>query len=631
MDKLMMSRTFFKRSKLSVVIAVFLLHFQLSQAISIEDLSSGAFNFDSLSNQLTSLEFSFLEHHLESLHRTRRVRRYLAIKARRERRHEREVRRNEQRMLARGGKLKEKVKDIQLAEANPPESLENLGQKLVGSYPGLYRDHVKISRAHSVNYKQNLRDAHSNELKVKKVEAKKFEPKLPPFTEHKPDSPQSREVALASPPSNGLSDQPARLGSNSDTDHLQTEASDQPDQTDPVKHGHQVYRVFHEAFDPQTPVVDGLSDYLSHESPTSGWSVSTAYQHLPTLEWVSDSTQSRETPLLSDNTARLLSSLAGVVQQNDRGWVFGKLAPGWKIEFSGGAELPIYLDEQLRVVSSEDVHSERYFAFLNAEPGSHLVYLTQTTESGAIEGGGVALPVLVGTATYLNLTSISYARFSGHVAYVPDEIRDAMPIAGAVVRLLGQPDVAGNTDENGHFRFNHVTVVGDYPLYAETDQGSGFTHRYRILPKNLRNITLFRIRKFEVKDWFEQHQEQTLGAISGGMPGAIDENSGMILASVAGIVEHHKQSEEGHDILVPSIRPLIANSTTIPSTYTVTPADALLADASLEIGESRFLGINVPEGPTLAQVSQIQRDGKKVTWSELTFVSPHVITLLGPY
>lgn len=370
-------------------------------------------------------------------------------------------------------------------------------------------------------------------------------------------------------------------------------------------------RTYVEAFDSQTPVSDGSSEMLSREPGETGWLVSSSYQHLPTLEWVGDSHRDLETPLISENTSRMLGTLAGTPLQRDAGLVFGKLAPGWKIDFSGRAEIPVYLDSNLRIVTSDEVGSERYFVFLNAAPGAHLVYLNHAESGG---DGAVAFPVMGGTATYLDLTHISYASVYGQVVLAGDEVDDRRAISRATVRVVGQASATGATNRRGYFHFDSVMVAADYPIFVETDKGTGFTHRYRVLPKNLQNLTLYRISRHQVEDW--------IGQIEGG----ISSESGIVLAAVPGVVANQPDIT-----LLPSVRSVAPTLRMIPETYTLTPADLLHPRTALEVDENRFLGIEVPEGPVLAQVSQ-DADGKKgVVWSELTIASPNVVTLVGPY
>ncbi|MEO7163343.1 MAG: hypothetical protein ABI041_10525, partial [Bdellovibrionia bacterium] len=370
-------------------------------------------------------------------------------------------------------------------------------------------------------------------------------------------------------------------------------------------------RSYVEAFDGQTPLLDGASEMISREPGETGWFLSSAYQHLPTLEWVGDSHKDLETPLISENTSRMLSTLAGASLQRDAGLVFGKLAAGWRIDFSGRAEVPLYLDTNLRIVTGDDVTSDRYFVFLNAAPGGHLVYLDSVEGAGS---GAVAFPVIGGTATYLDLTQISYTSFYGQVVLTADEIKGQIGLSRSTVRMLGQAAVSGVANAGGYFHFDDVMVVSDYPVFVETDKGLGFTHRYRVLPKNLQNLTLYRISRHHINDW--------IGQIEGG----ISEDSGIVLAAVPGIVAGQPDAT-----LVPSFRSIAPTLRMIPETYTLTPTDLLQPRTALDADENRFLGIEVPEGPVLAQVSQISGEKKAVIWSELTIVSPNVVTLVGPY
>jgi hypothetical protein len=501
-----------------------------------------AFDFDSMSDKLNSLEFGALNSHLAALHKYSRVIRYLAAQ-RRAKRRLLAIAKTRAPLLAvntppekRREKLHEKPQV--LAQANSsPGMLEDAHTQLTLTYPDLFADRMDLSSAHP--------------------------------------------TALDS-------------GKNATRTSLETRR-----------------RSYVEAFDSQSSVLDGWSEMLSREPGETGWFLSSGYQHLPTLEWVGDSQKDLETPLISENTARMLSTLAGASIQKDAGIVFGKLAPGWRIDFSGRADIPIYLDSNLRVVTSEDVGTERYFVFLNAAPGAHLVYLSNVVESGS---GAVAFPIMGGTATYLDLAHMTYTGFSGHVVLTGVDGQEMRPLSRATVRLVGQAPAAGVTNGKGYFRFDNVLIVSDYPVFVETDKGAGFTHRYRILPKNLQDLTLFRLSKNQINDW--------IGQIEGG----VSSDSGLLLAAVPGVV-----ADQPNVTLVPSVRSIAPTLRMIPETYTLTPTDLLQPRTALERDENRFLGVEVPEGPVLAQVVQLAGEKKTVIWSELTFVSPNVITLVGPY
>ncbi|MFZ9595011.1 MAG: hypothetical protein ACO3A2_02930, partial [Bdellovibrionia bacterium] len=260
-------------------------------------------------------------------------------------------------------------------------------------------------------------------------------------------------------------------------------------------------RHYLEAFEAQTPIHDAYTEALSQEPGETGWVISYGSFHLPTVQWVGGAFQDRETQMISENAARVLSSLAGVALSSDSGIVFGKLRAGWKLEFSGRAEAPVYLSRDLKPLGPSDTEMDRYFVFLNAVPGAHLMFLESLGNSSS---GAVAFPVLSQMATYLDLTSISYAQFSGRVSLSESADSPERLLSGASVRIVGQPKAAGVTGKGGVFSIDPVLVVSDYPLFAETDKGNGFTHRYRILPKNLQNITLHRISRNQVQDWMDQ-------------------------------------------------------------------------------------------------------------------------------
>jgi len=77
----------------------------------------------------------------------------------------------------------------------------------------------------------------------------------------------------------------------------------------------------------------------------------------------------------------------------------------------------------------------------------------------------------------------------------------------------------------------------------------------------------------------------------------------------------------------PAVRPLIANNTLRPETYSLSAEDRLLVKAPLEISSPRFISVQVPDG---AVVAQLKDKTNRRVWSELVFASPGVVNVLGP-
>ncbi len=360
-----------------------------------------------------------------------------------------------------------------------------------------------------------------------------------------------------------------------------------------------------EAFDWQTPVQDAEAKNFTKEiadsdSRSTGWKIMKSQEHWPTLYWRGKgSPVVAQTPLISNNAAAILSKLAGVSLQEDTGIVFGKVPAGWGIEISGRAERAVYLDAQNQRVNQEDTAGDRYFALLNAEPGAHLLY---RTGSAGQSGGAVAIPVLSGMATYIDVSIHTTGEISGQVVG-PD-----LPVE---VRVVGQSVAKVETDETGKFTINDVEMFGGIPLFIETEGQSGYTHRYRVNPMKSRGLTLFRLSADQIQDW--------LGELEGG----ISPESGLVIAALPGLVQKHE-----NDGVFAEVETTLDNPTIVPENYVITEAGQLTDHVPLDPNSPRLLSVQVPEGPAVARATN--KNGKAL-WSELLFVSPGVVNMVGPY
>jgi len=363
-----------------------------------------------------------------------------------------------------------------------------------------------------------------------------------------------------------------------------------------------------EAFAPADPVSTAEQATLSAEGQegisSESWIRVRAPNHWPTLYW--KSAEARGVPLISQNTALLLGSLVGGSVEPGAGIVFGKVPRGWLVEFSGRAERVIYLDSQRRPVAPNIANADRYFAFINAAPGGQLLYLT------ALDGSthaALALPVLEGNATYADLTRFSSTEFDGRV--LDGSSADAAPIAGATVRVVGQPDQTATTDARGRFDLRNVVSFGSQPLYLETLDHQGFTHRYRVSAQSAHGLSLFRFGPQSVSRWVGQ------------LEGGINSESGLVVAAVPQVV-----SKNMGDALIPVVHPLLDATTLTPETYGLAPDDQLTVDVPLDEASPRFVSVQVPEGPNVAR---LEDQSRKTVWSALIYASPGVINVVGPY
>lgn len=376
---------------------------------------------------------------------------------------------------------------------------------------------------------------------------------------------------------------------------------------------------YFEAFDETIAVSDVQSTMVSNEAGATqkgkrGWQVSRTSDHWPTLSWLNQKSEVQSgVPLLSTNSIQILGSLAGILVDDQKGIVFGKIAPGWEVDFTGiaeGAGKVVILDSQLQLVSSTDTQTQRYFAFLNVDSGAQFIYFHSPSLN---KSGAVGVPILAGNATYLDLTDITMRPLSGRVFQEGDEDdRGNSPtLAGTTVRVLGQPSVAGSTDLQGNFKFEGVVTALNYPIFVETDRGAGFTHRYQVIPEVMENIFFYRIPVRIVREWLEQ------------LEGGIDNQSGLVVAAMPQLVDKFE-----HLDLLPNIRTLMTSKELFPETYTLSPAGELKVHQPLHPYGSRFIGVQIPEGLNIAELIDHSENS---FWSELLMSSPGVINMIGPY
>lgn len=353
-----------------------------------------------------------------------------------------------------------------------------------------------------------------------------------------------------------------------------------------------------EAYEWKTPVTSVSSEDVTLE----GWKRLRAADHWPVLHWSPDA-QAR-TAMISHNAAVLLARLADVQLQPDAAIVFGKIPAGWTVEFSDRAEKVIYTDETNRLDATSE--GSRYFTFLNAAPGAQLITLKAVL--GA-ETASVAAPVLNGSSTYLDLTSVSKRPFNGYVLDATTQSRKG--ISGAAVSVIGQPNAVFFATESGYFNLSEVYAIGSYPVYVETSTAQGFKHRYRVTPDKMESMELFRMGDAQVQGWVSQ------------LEGGVSPDSGMIVAAMPKLTRRY-----GDGRLFAGTRSLLLNRTLNPETYLISEEGALDAGKPLEIAASRFISVQVPAGPV---VTHVEDNNRNIVWSQLVLAQPGVVNVVGPY
>ena len=372
---------------------------------------------------------------------------------------------------------------------------------------------------------------------------------------------------------------------------------------------------FAEAFDWGQALPGVQVEVLSHEggidtlgNARNGWRIARTAQHWGTLFWARApiaNTQQDEIPVLHANSAKMLAFKAGVTLQADAGIVIAKVPAGWSLEFSGRSERALIFDRANRLLGASSVDEDRYYVFLNASPGEQILYLTRS--SG--ETGALAVPVLGSLVAYADLTQVQKKTISGRVMIVNSD-SGVRAMSGMRVQVVGS-SASAVSGAKGIFKIENVITFGDQSLYLETESQKNFPHRYKVSPYALDNLTLFNLGEEQVHDWVSQ------------LEGGMSSESGLVvgaLPSLAGSEENYKPIVE--------TRSLALNPTLTPETYTLSSSGQLLVKSPLTAAHSRFVSVQVPEGPTLIQA--VDHEGK-VLWSEITVVSPRVLTVVGPY
>jgi hypothetical protein len=377
---------------------------------------------------------------------------------------------------------------------------------------------------------------------------------------------------------------------------------------------------FHEAFDWSTSVIDPKVEVLSQEGKfpeqvqargqsagqTLGWRIAKANQHWATLFWSTPSQE--EVPMLNALSAKMLSIKASAALQNDAGIVLAKVSAGWSLEFSGRSERALIFDRNNHILASSATEgsngSDRYYVFLNASPGEQILYLNH---AGG-ETGALAVPVLGGVMAYVDLTQVEKRTISGRIL----EAADSSPhgVSGIRVQVVGS-GMSTVTGSSGDFHIDNVIAFGDQSLYLETETQKSFPHRYKLSPSATTHLSLFHLNESQVHEWIGQ------------LEGGVSSESGLILGALPTL----SASQEDRKPQV-GTRSLANGPTLTPETYTLSGSGQLMVKTPLNGVRSRFLSVQVPEGPTLVEV--VDKDNRLI-WSEITVVSPRVLTIVGPY
>lgn len=360
---------------------------------------------------------------------------------------------------------------------------------------------------------------------------------------------------------------------------------------------------FREAFTHDQMLTGVQSDVITSEESGVGWRSYRLNGFWPTVTRVRPR---QRVPLLSENSAQLLALTTGSRIQKSAGIVFGKIPPGWTVTLSGRSERGVYLNSDDQPVSPFSVEGERSFVFVNAAPGSQLLILKGHSVN---DQGIVAIPVLAGQATQIDLTRLTFRKLAGFVYNA--ESNEPYPLAGVQVRLSGTSGLDVLTGSDGYFEIPEVLTVSDYPVYLETDQAGGFTHRYEISPDNIDNAILYRLGNQQISDWVDQ------------LEGGVSAESALAVVAVpTAVIE-----QVGGRKLRPRVSSLLDNPSLIPETYTISPSGELKVQRSIYSKLPRFVSVQLSEGPFAAEVVD-EKD--QLIWSHLLIAQPRIINIVGP-
>jgi len=361
----------------------------------------------------------------------------------------------------------------------------------------------------------------------------------------------------------------------------------------------------------QTSILGQTTSPAARAAETT-WRVAQANDHWPSL-FFGRADLPQGVPLLSNNNALILAMHLDRAIVPGTGVVFGKLMHGWNVALSGRSEGVLILDSNNQKVDPENVQGERYFAFINVEPGAHVLSLNKGFNAGS---GGTVTLVLGGTATYLDLSNIQEKRLSGHVL---DAAAQTPKGLGRVkVVAVGHSQVV-DTDRDGAFVLQRVVVAGDYPVVMETEAPGSYKYRYQIRVSqgdaNVSGLQLFRLRSPDVQAWISE------------LEGGLSPESGLVVGALPRFLSEVVPATDRAEMF-PGAQPLLERPTLQPESYTLSEQGHLLVNTPMSVVRSRYVGVQLPEGPVMTFVED---KAQNRVWSEVIFAQPGVINLVGPY
>ncbi len=366
-----------------------------------------------------------------------------------------------------------------------------------------------------------------------------------------------------------------------------------------------------EAFDPR-PEKESLSICrrpLSLEGSRGGkqsmWWVAynTEKEQWPTLIYRRENeiSETNRIPILTSSSLTLLSINAKTNTHTGMGILFGELPRGLEIKLSGRSDAPVYLGTESQSV--------RQFIFFNVQPGQPLLSV-KNTETGI--AGAIPLLIKARAGTFIKVPEPKTIdlRFTVYDASSKKE----KALSGLTAELVGQAGKIGITNKKGSLLITGAVTLGNYPLYLDVlEKEQGYKNRYRVNTEVQTGksaiIPLFFFNEKRVSSWIHQ------------LSGGVSPFSGLIVGAL-------NSAELKKQIKTPAVHVglLEKKSSLIPESYSLSSKDNLEVKPILSADDSRFIGVQVPEG---AAIPSLMDEMGTLLWSEIVYAQPGVINVVG--
>lgn len=348
----------------------------------------------------------------------------------------------------------------------------------------------------------------------------------------------------------------------------------------------------------------------SNEGAQSGWIVTKAEGHLPTVSWMSSQKDYQmNIPLFSQITFDLLRKHPSFKMniQSGTGVIFGKISAGELIDANVRPDQLVYLNQDLKVLRPEELTEERNFVIFNVLPGAAVLRV----QSLAGSRGGVPVLVEKDAATYIDVRAKHWSRetLRGRVL----DAGSSKPVVNAEVAVIDQKKSTSVTDHHGNYLMASIDRLADMPYFVEVRAGTQYPHRYRQAKSTTNERMLFLFNEEKINDWVSQ------------LEGGVSAESGII----AGALRRPAEKFQAANPTV-TIRPLAENTNLVPEAYLLNRNGELEAKASLSRTQYQLVGVQVPAGPARVSVDA-SISSPDSTWSEVTVVSPGVVSVVESY